>query len=166
MTKKTTAKKCQHLSIIFLSTVQTLCRPKIKLPFVSFFLRAGPHLHCLCLFIFKIFQSLYLFSFVSFFLRRCLRLSLSNLSSSCNFPPLSSPVLVSSCLCLFLPLYLPASVSSCLCIFLPLSLPAFIFPDFVSFPAHASFCLFLFVSVRHVTGNDKDYLRLIPRVVW
>ncbi len=20
--------------------------------------------------------------------------------------------------------------------------------------------------VRHVTGNDKDYLRLIPRVVW
>ncbi len=21
-------------------------------------------------------------------------------------------------------------------------------------------------TVRHVTGNDKDYLRLIPRVVW
>jgi hypothetical protein len=21
-------------------------------------------------------------------------------------------------------------------------------------------------AVRHVTGNDKDYLRLIPRVVW
>ncbi len=20
--------------------------------------------------------------------------------------------------------------------------------------------------VRHVTGNDKDYLRIIPRVVW
>ncbi len=23
-----------------------------------------------------------------------------------------------------------------------------------------------YVSVRHVTGNDKDYLRKIPRVVW
>jgi hypothetical protein len=22
------------------------------------------------------------------------------------------------------------------------------------------------ISVRHVTGNDKDYLRKIPRVVW
>jgi hypothetical protein len=22
------------------------------------------------------------------------------------------------------------------------------------------------VTVRHVTGNDKDYLRKIPRVVW
>ncbi len=22
------------------------------------------------------------------------------------------------------------------------------------------------VGVRHVTGNDKDYLRKIPRVVW
>jgi len=26
--------------------------------------------------------------------------------------------------------------------------------------------LFYLVPVRHVTGNDKDYLRLIPRVVW
>jgi serine/threonine protein phosphatase PrpC len=24
----------------------------------------------------------------------------------------------------------------------------------------------IFASVRHVTGNDKDYLRKIPRVVW
>ncbi len=24
----------------------------------------------------------------------------------------------------------------------------------------------LWVTVRHVTGNDKDYLRKIPRVVW
>jgi hypothetical protein len=23
-----------------------------------------------------------------------------------------------------------------------------------------------FILVRHVTGNDKDYLRKIPRVVW
>ncbi len=26
--------------------------------------------------------------------------------------------------------------------------------------------IWLTVSVRHVTGNDKDYLRKIPRVVW
>jgi hypothetical protein len=25
---------------------------------------------------------------------------------------------------------------------------------------------FAILSVRHVTGNDKDYLRKIPRVVW
>ncbi len=23
-----------------------------------------------------------------------------------------------------------------------------------------------YTTVRHVTGNDKDYLRKIPRVVW
>ncbi len=26
--------------------------------------------------------------------------------------------------------------------------------------------IFTYISVRHVTGNDKDYLRKIPRVVW
>ncbi len=26
--------------------------------------------------------------------------------------------------------------------------------------------IFRFTVVRHVTGNDKDYLRKIPRVVW
>jgi hypothetical protein len=37
-------------------------------------------------------------------------------------------------------------------------------------PKTKNFGLFRYVSVfrtvRHVTGNDKDYLRLIPRVVW
>ncbi len=108
------------------------CWPKIQLPFVSFLLRAGPHLHCLCLFNLKIFRSFYLFGSVSSFLCRLRRLSLSYLSSSFN---IHSSVFTN--LSFFLPLSLPASVSSCLCLFLPSSLLP---------PATASFYL-LYVSV-------------------
>ncbi len=34
---------------------------------------------------------------------------------------------------------------------------------------HSFACKYYFliaICVRHVTGNDKDYLRKIPRVVW
>ena len=39
-----------------------------------------------------------------------------------------------------------------------------IFPDSLKSHAHAQ-NLHIHI-VRHVTGNDEDYLRLIPRVVW